>query len=293
MHIIDIMRIEDAVFVYQMQDDDEIRWHGRYHQHGTAEYELHYFLQGTGQFQNGSDLCTIVPGTLFITSPGTFHAIRASDSINPITYYAVLFSVDPHEQQMTELLHQDIHQASRSNIGTNYRFFFEEIREKGLSQIENLRRSAVHQLISFLYQLSEGEMSSYSREESVHLEKALRFMQKNVIGSITLSDIASRLGLTESYFIRLFQRRMKTSPMKYYTRLKVEAAGAMLAGTNLSVKEIAARLCFYSEFHFSRVFKQYTGHAPSHYRARYLQSLDDSRPLMPEYLSRYSSASIT
>lgn len=270
------MIINDAVFVYQMQDLDEIRWHGRYHRHDTHAYEIHYFLQGTGHFRNGDSLYTIFPGSLFLTSPETYHAIRADDSENPITYYAVLLSIQEDEQEMAELLKRDIKGGKPRDLGTNYRFFFEELREKGLSNRENIRRSAVHQLISFLYLLSEGEAASYSGEESVHLEKALKYMQKHVIGSITLSDITTRLQITESYFIRLFRRRMGTTPMKYYTKLKVEAAGAMLASTNLSIKEIGAKLSFYSEFHFSRVFKQYTGHAPSHYRAHYLQSLDES-----------------
>lgn len=285
MHIIDIMIINDAVFVYQMQDQDEIRWHGRYHKHHEQEYELHYFLQGTGHFKNGNSLYSITSGSLFLTAPDTYHTIRADDSDNPITYYAVLFSIQEDEMDMSVLLKQDMEVSYPLDLGTNYRFFFEELREKGLSGRKNLRQSAVHQLISFLYLLSEGEQASYSGEESVHLEKALKYMQNHVLGSITLSDIAARLQLTESYFIRLFRRRMRTTPMKYYTRLKVEAAGAMLASTNLSVKEISAKLCFYSEFHFSRVFKQYTGHAPSHYRAHYLQSLVERKGLKTEFLS--------
>jgi len=275
MHIIDLMKIRDAVFVYQMRNDDEIRWHGRHHQHTETEYELHYFLQGNGEFLNGPALYTINPGTLFLTSPSIHHEIRAKKTNSPITYYAVLFSVEPEELEVLELLQRDIRRASRYTIGSNYRFFFEEMREKGMSKNENLRRSAAHQLISFLYLLSEGEPSSFFRgEDSIHLERALRYMQNNVLSTITLQDIAKHLNLTESYFIRLFKRRMNTTPMKYYTRLKVEAAGAMLACTNLSVKEIAAKLFFYSEFHFSRVFKQYTGFAPSFYRIQYLQTLE-------------------
>jgi AraC-like DNA-binding protein len=41
----------------------------------------------------------------------------------------------------------------------------------------------------------------------------------------------------------------------------------------MSVKEIAAKLKFSSEFHFSKQFKHKTGLAPSYYRANYLQEL--------------------
>ncbi len=268
------MIIKDAVFVYQMKEEDEIKWHGRYHRHDPHRYEIHYFLQGKGVFVNGSTTCTISPGSLFLTSPESLHSIQAKDIHDPITYYAVLIEVGEDEDAIRELLEQEITKSVQYRIGTNNRFFFEEIREKGLSTNRNLQLSATHQLIAFLYQLSEdGSAPSLGRGDSVHLEKAIQFMQRNVMNTITLQDIADHLKLNKSYFIRLFKRRIHTTPMKYVTRLKIEAAGALLAETGLSVKEIAAKLSFYSEFHFSKTFKAYTGLAPSSYRKMYLQQL--------------------
>ena len=103
------------------------------------------------------------------------------------------------------------------------------------------------------------------------MERALRIMQNNITNDLDLEDIAARLGLSKSYFIRLFRQKMKTTPMKYFMKLKIEAAGAMLTSTDRPLLIIAQDLNFYSEFHFSRVFKKYTGAAPSVYRRQYLQ----------------------
>ncbi len=267
------MRIIDAVFVYQMKEVEEIRWHGRFHQHGAHLYEIHYFLQGEGTFLNDNTYYRLSPGMLFVTGPETQHSIQAQDLHDPITYYAVLIEVPDSDHELRSLLAGETERRGSYTVGTNRRFFFEEIREKGLSGQRNLQMSAAHQLISFLYQLSEDDVSPYGREESIHLEKAITFMQNNVMGSVTLTDIANHIRLNESYFIRLFRRRVHNTPMKYYMKLKIEAAGAMLAETTLSVKEIAAKLHFYSEFHFSRTFKAYTGLAPTNYRKNYLQKL--------------------
>ncbi|MBI9103673.1 MAG: AraC family transcriptional regulator [Spirochaetales bacterium] len=267
------MILKDAVFVYQMKELEAIKWHGRYHTHGQNDYELHYFVQGAGKFLSGDTLYNITPGTLFLTSPGVKHSIKVKDPGSPITYYALLIQPEGGDQDVEELLKEEIRRRPWYAIGSNYRFFFEELRERGMSGIKNLQKAAIHQLISFLYILSEGEDLSFHREGNVHLEKALRLMQNNVMGDLNLDDIAGRLELSQAYFIRLFRRRMGTTPMKYYTRLKVEAAGAMLTSTNMTTAAIAERLCFYSEFHFSRVFKQYTGHAPSIYRKNFLQRL--------------------
>jgi transcriptional regulator GlxA family with amidase domain len=95
-------------------------------------------------------------------------------------------------------------------------------------------------------------------------------MQNNVTNDLSLEEITLKLNLSDSYFIRLFKRKMKITPMKYFTKLKIEAATYMLTNTNLKVHSIAEKLNFYSEFHFSRVFKQYTGFAPSVYRKNFV-----------------------
>ena len=67
--------------------------------------------------------------------------------------------------------------------------------------------------------------------------------------------------------------------MKYYMKLKIEAASALLTCTDLSVKEIAAKLSFSSEFHFSKQFKSKTGLAPIYYRRNYIQQLGPHIPV--------------
>jgi AraC-like DNA-binding protein/mannose-6-phosphate isomerase-like protein (cupin superfamily) len=265
------MKILDVVFVYQMKEETEIRWHSRYHSHGENEFELHYFIQGNASFLNDRTRFRIEPGTLFLTSPEIHHSIIVQDDGNPLSYYAVLIGTEDSDREIHRLLSIDLKSNRLYHLGTNYRFFFEEIKEKGLSANRALRQSAVHQLISFLYVLSGEEDFHFSDSRNSHIEKALRIMQNNITNNLELEDIAQRLGLSNSYFIRLFQQKMKTTPMKYFMKLKIEAAGAMLTSTDRTLLTIAQDLNFYSEFHFSRVFKQYTGTAPSIYRKQYLQ----------------------
>jgi AraC-like DNA-binding protein len=265
------LQILDVVFVYQMKEENEIQWHSRYHSHGENEFELHYFIQGSGSFLNDRTRFRLEPGTLFLTNPEIDHSIIVQDGSNPISYYAVLLKTDDSDREIQRLLTIDLKSNRTYALGTNYRFFFEEIKEKGLSGSRALRQSAVHQLISFLYVLSGEEDFHFSDSRNSHIEKALRIMQNNITNDLDLVLIAEKLGLSKSYFIRLFQQKMKTTPMKYFMKLKIEAAGAMLTSTDRSLLTIAQDLNFYSEFHFSRVFKQYTGSAPSVYRKQYLQ----------------------
>ena len=260
------VRIQDVVFVYRMKDDEDIKWHTRHHSHDARQFELHYFIGGDGHFRVGGTLHAVESGSLFVCPPRTPHAVEALNKEDPISYYAVLFTVEdrPEAGDLLSLLYQACSMPPK-NIGRNYRFFFEELKERSRAASDVRRRSAMHQLISFLYLLGDGNVPT-GEPGNIHLEKALDLMQDRVYDTLRLPDVAEKLGITESYMIRLFRRKLNITPMKYYTRLKVEAAAALLVDTPLAVYEIADRLHFYSEYHFSRVFKHYTGSAPTLYR---------------------------
>ncbi len=257
------IKLRDIVFVYQLKSAKDIKWHTRHHSHQPKEFELHYFIGGEGHFRVGGTLHTVSPGSLFVCPPRLPHAIEARKNDNPISYYAVLFQIE--EMRELEALLYNAGTKPPRNIGRNYRFFFEELKERSLSSSSMKRQAALHQLISFLYLMGDGDIPR-GEPGNIHLEKALDMMQDEVYGRLKLPDLAVKLGITESYLIRLFRKKLNITPMKYYTRLKVEAAASLLADTSLAIYEIADRLKFYSEYHFSRVFKHYTGTAPSLYR---------------------------
>jgi len=143
-----------------------------------------------------------------------------------------------------------------------------------MSHDRNLQKAAVYQLLAFIYTHSAGLDRSYHVDETnYHIERALSIMQNSVFSHLTLDMLSSRLNLDKSYFIRLFRKKMKITPMKYFMKLKIEAASSMLINTDVQLKEIAARLAFSSEFHLSRVFKESTGLSPLHYRKLYMQTL--------------------
>jgi len=257
------IKLRDIVFVYQLKSAEDIKWHTRHHSHQPKEFELHYFIGGEGHFRVGGTLHTVSPGSLFVCPPRLPHAIEARKNDNPISYYAVLFQIE--EMRELEALLYNAGTKPPRNIGRNYRFFFEELKERSLSSSSMKRQAALHQLISFLYLMGDGDIPR-GEPGNIHLVKALDMMQDEVYGRLKLPDLAVKLGITESYLIRLFRKKLNITPMKYYTRLKVEAAASLLADTSLAIYEIADRLKFYSEYHFSRVFKHYTGTAPSLYR---------------------------
>jgi AraC-like DNA-binding protein len=274
--------IKDVFFAFKMQDEHELNWHGRLHTHGKHDFEFHYFIQGKGTFTNDNTRYEIHPGSLMYSLPSEKHAISVADTKLSLTYYAVLFEPVKIGKkvpvELHSLLYKTLEKKRTYQLGTRQRFFFEEIKDKVESNNKLLQTSGMHQFMSFMYSLAGGEKSALSNHESnLHIERALRIMQDQVFENLTLKDITGKLELADSYFIRLFKGRMNISPMKYYTRMKIEAAASLLTHTNLPIYRISQRLHFNTEFHFSRTFKQYKNISPSVYRKLYDYKRPDNR----------------
>jgi Transcriptional regulator containing an amidase domain and an AraC-type DNA-binding HTH domain len=258
------MRIVDAVFVCRLREEKELEYHQRLHQH-EALAEVHCFLSGSGTFREGRSRYAINPGSVFLTFGGVSHqitAIRASE----LSYYAFLVELEGDEEG--ELRAEG---AYPYTLREDMRFAFEEIRENGLSSDKKLKKSAALRLSSLLYQLEAGPAGPRTEGNSLHVKKALRFMEAERERTLTLSEISDQVGLNPSYFSRLFKAETGKSPLEYFNNLRMEEARSLLATTSLSVREIALRLGFCSEFHFSRMFKASSGFSPSLYRRNYLQ----------------------
>jgi transcriptional regulator GlxA family with amidase domain len=85
---------------------------------------------------------------------------------------------------------------------------------------------------------------------------------------VELDALARQLGVSFESFRKGFRAATGKSPARYRSEKRVEAAAQLLASSCLSSKEIAQRLGFADECHFSKRFKQLTGVAPRDFRRR-------------------------
>lgn len=92
------------------------------------------------------------------------------------------------------------------------------------------------------------------------------FIRSNLSESITVEDLAKRVGLSSSYFSRLFKETTGTSPYRYVVRERIEEAQRRLKTTDQSISAIAYATGFSSQSHLTRQFREITGLTPAVYR---------------------------
>ena len=97
-------------------------------------------------------------------------------------------------------------------------------------------------------------------------ERMREFLDTKTASRFKIEELCAHVSRSESQTIRIFKRAYGVTPYAYLLEKKLDLAGQLLKDTNLSVREIAERLCFADEYYFSNVFKKKTGVSPSLYR---------------------------
>lgn len=227
----------------------------------AGEGEFHLFTTGTGTFLEDGRPCRLLPGLVFYSAPGESHELLLTGH-DKVAFYWVRFRPGRELASRRAWLRRRfphgglaVDEAARDDL--------EFVRRHATSRERDLRLAALHRFLAFCH---GARSTPSSRPASPRIQKALDFLEDRVGESVTLSALSEHVGLDPSYLDRLFKRATGESPMRHFTRLKIETAGYLLRSTPRPVSEIAAGLGFSSAFHFSNVFKAFMGVSPSGHR---------------------------
>ncbi|MEW5978792.1 MAG: AraC family transcriptional regulator [Acidobacteriota bacterium] len=103
---------------------------------------------------------------------------------------------------------------------------------------------------------------------SWQMDWAIEYMNARGKSNFSLSELCSRLGISQPHFIKLFKNSTGTMiPHDYYNRLLIDRAQRLLQSPDCSVKEVAFELGFKSDSHFCSLFRSFTGMTPKSYQS--------------------------
>lgn len=95
------------------------------------------------------------------------------------------------------------------------------------------------------------------------------YVQAHLDMDLSLADLSGQVGLSPSYFCRVFKHSFGESPHRYLTRARLEEARRLLADRGLSIVEVADRVGFSSQSHLTAVFRRFYGVTPRAFRNGY------------------------
>lgn len=114
----------------------------------------------------------------------------------------------------------------------------------------------------------QSDIAGLTSSERHHLQRfqALRERLRSETHSTwSVSGMAMDLGLSTSRFSALYRQFFRVSPREDLLTMRLNLAKRKLVSSGNSISEIAEACGFASIYHFSRIFKQHIGCAPSRY----------------------------
>ena len=135
----------------------------------------------------------------------------------------------------------------------------------GRPALQQVGAGATLYILSLLYSAQQpGQDGREGALRAIH--EAMRRMADPAQDTVRLTDLARGLGVSYTWFRRMFAHHTGLSPHQYRLQLRVGRARTLLSETALTVKEVAFRSGFESEQYFCRLFRKKTGVSPGEWR---------------------------
>lgn len=100
----------------------------------------------------------------------------------------------------------------------------------------------------------------------VRIKSVVDYLNENVYGKITISDVSKKFGISESLLKKEFSIYYRGGIINYYNKRKAEEAKKLIRKGERSFSQIADLLGFDNPQYFSKFFKTITNMTPTEYK---------------------------
>lgn len=127
---------------------------------------------------------------------------------------------------------------------------------------------AMQLLYGILLFLAKSAQKKYIPKDKRHiLTPAIDHMMEHYADpGINNDSLAALCGISTVYFRKTFEAVYGSSPIRYLHNLRISKAKAILSGDFDSIGQVAESVGYSSVYHFSKMFKTYTGLNPTQFK---------------------------
>lgn len=242
--------------------------------------EFIYADKGSYSLTLNDNTVNLEEGQLLIVEPNAHH------SSTPKNTTLAIVSFELESDYMNTLYNRAItlnysQRALLSDIITNGIEIFKQVpigsEYKGLMPSEDIAsyefqamKNKIELLLIDLYRsqkiiITKPGAKNFENYKALQFELLIKYMKEHLNKVLTLEQISSDMGMSVSKIKRLFKEHKNTTPIYYFTRLKVKEAKRLICDTSMNFTQIADCLGYESLHYFSKVFKKHTGLSPTEY----------------------------
>ncbi|NLI21545.1 MAG: AraC family transcriptional regulator [Clostridiales bacterium] len=258
--------------------DDRFPWHWH------REVEIVLVDTGEAHCLIGAERITLRRGEGLFIQSGVIHSYEAPDGVvMPTLLFAPELIAPPasaiHRRAVEPFLSAGLsHALLRQEVGWQRQVLdavraLDRITREDGPTMELDAHAAVCGLWSALFRHREEIRTLSARaaatQKQARLRRMIAHLEDHYASRLRLEEIARVASVSVSEALRCFREGVRTTPMAYLNRLRLDKARSQLLNTNLSVTAIAMACGFSSAAYFDRMFAKQYGASPSAYRLRH------------------------
>ena len=234
--------------------------------HWHEQLELHYIVQGGGDFRLGQQSIHVSEGDLLISNRNEFHSGYSTQI--PYMSNVIIFDMGDLSQELAKknYVFQSVIRGDGVIHDLIQRIFAEaKGQESGYKQ---LCKALITELFVYLCRNYVTEMmperdSAKRKKDLERLNAVLGYIEANYNQRITVEQLADMVCLSEDRFGHLFREGVGQPPLQYINAMRLRKALNMLKTNQYTVTEVADAVGFRDYNHFGRLFRKQYGCTPN------------------------------
>lgn len=252
--------------------------------HWHPYMEIVYIKKGKGNVSLDFTTHYVESGDIVLILPGQIHGISQHEYYS-MEYENIIFSVDLFRSRNQDALDRDFFDPLLAGD-----FQIKNIYDKDdplypklsacLNRVDTLcaetplgyrlaLKGCYFEFFYLIYSEAIRNGSEPSASRTRHLERIkqiLSYIEQNYKEAISIPEIASFCGFSESHFMRFFKASTGMPFTAYLNDFRLTIAARLLVTTEESVLSVAQECGFFNLSYFNRLFKKKYAVTPSRYR---------------------------
>ena len=130
-----------------------------------------------------------------------------------------------------------------------------------------LAYAKVIEFLSMLYPLYQNPTSVARVDFSLRTSQIIRYIEKHYAEDVTITEIATELGVSASFLSRIFKKEIGIPIHEYLNQYRISKSLSLLK--THSITEVGYICGFCDSSHFISMFKKHTGMTPMQYKKQH------------------------
>ncbi len=259
-----------AKLLYAGELKNSLNWTEQKHSHTFLE--IVFVKSGTGTLFTSDGQFPVHTGDVLVYNPGIEHSESAAKGEELALYFCGIDCLNIKDLPKNSILAPGACPVIDTGDlrGEFEQYFCLLIREtqNKPDYYDEISASLVKIIVNLILRLLARSDRDYFKTNDSYLS-ARKYIDEHFDQLGCIEDVCKTMFISRYYLSHLFKEYSGISPIRYIISKRIEKAKTLLAGSSLSVQEIALRSGYGEVGSFIKIFKKFVNLTPGEYRKKY------------------------